>query len=396
MANVIPSRYIVAFLCSSILFSVGCAPKPFQSDGDESAEVVGPMYPAAASVRSIEYLHTQVFPTGTTFKESEIGGISAIVYDSETERYHLLSDDRSVNGPARFFTATIDHGELQKGGDSIQFTDVTTLKRAEGKPFPKHSVDPEGMVLLEDGDFYISSEGDAKRSIAPFVNRFSPEGTQIDQLPLDQKYHPQKQSGIRNNLAFESLTLTPDHNTLVTGTENGLIQDGPAADLETPTYARIIFYDLPSAKVSAEYGYRVEPVPLAPIIAGQLRTNGLVELLAVDNDGTFLALERAFSVGRGNSVKLFEISSSQAQDIQHIKSLADQVGKLLIPEEALVSKTELLDFGRDLNIVPDNLEAMCWGPLFADGSRLLVLVSDNNFNVHQETQFIFLKVLLQP
>ncbi len=33
-------------------------------------------------------------------------------------------------------------------------------------------------------------------------------------------------AGIRNNLAFESLTISPDQKTLFTATENALFQDG--------------------------------------------------------------------------------------------------------------------------------------------------------------------------
>jgi hypothetical protein len=54
-----------------------------------------------------------------------------------------------------------------------------------------------------------------------------------------------------------------------------------------------------------------------------------------------------------------------------------------------ISKTLLLDFA-DLGIAPDNLEGMTFGPRLADGRRLLVVISDNNFNPLQTTQFIAL------
>ena len=325
---------------------------------------------------------------------SEIGGISGIAYDPREEVYHLLSDDRGISGPARFFTATIDAEKLGTGDDAIGFIKVTPLKKEDGSSFPKNSLDPEGIVIHPEGDFHISSEGDARRTIAPFVNRFSADGKQSGQLPVHRKYLPKKETGIRNNLAFESLTLTPDGASLVTATENGLIQDGPKADLDTRSISRIIVYDLPSAAVRAEYAYQVDSVPKAPIIPGQFRTNGLVELLAVDDAGTFLALERAYSTGRGTTVKLYEISTAGAKDIRNIPRLADSEGQLLIPSEELVGKTPLLDFALDLGIIPDNLEAMCFGPILADGKRLLVVVSDNNFNENQKTQVVFLKVSL--
>ena len=48
----------------------------------------------------------------------------------------------------------------------------------------------------------------------------------------------------------------------------------------------------------------------------------------------------------------------------------------------------------DLGIQPDNLEAMAFGPRLPDGRRSLILVSDNNFNPSQTTQFIVLALNL--
>ena len=43
--------------------------------------------------------------------------------------------------------------------------------------------------------------------------------------------------------------------------------------------------------------------------------------------------------------------------------------------------------------LPDNIEGMAWGPSLADGRRLLVLISDDNFNPTQRpTQVIFIAV----
>jgi hypothetical protein len=56
----------------------------------------------------------------------------------------------------------------------------------------------------------------------------------------------------------------------------------------------------------AEYTYRTEPVQDAPSPAGAFANNGLVELLALDDQGTLLALERSFSTGvPGNDIRLF-------------------------------------------------------------------------------------------
>jgi hypothetical protein len=41
----------------------------------------------------------------------------------------------------------------------------------------------------------------------------------------------------------------------------------------------------------------------------------------------------------------------------------------------------------------DNIEGISWGPKLANGHRSLILVSDNNFNPDQRTQFLAFEVM---
>jgi len=52
-----------------------------------------------------------------------------------------------------------------------------------------------------------------------------------------------------------------------------------------------------------------------------------------------------------------------------------------------VQKTLLLDLD-ELGLTLDNVEGMTFGPNLPDGSRSLVLVSDNNFDPAAFTQFL--------
>jgi 3-phytase len=61
-----------------------------------------------------------------------------------------------------------------------------------------------------------------------------------------------------------------------------------------------------------------------------------------------------------------------------------------------MSKELVADFELDLGVVPDNLEALTFGPLLPDGRLLMIAVSDNNFNPSQTTQVIALAVELGP
>lgn len=317
-------------------------------------------------VISLEFLGETSFETGFSYENTEVGGLSAITYDAANQQYFLLSDDRSDINAARFYTATIDMSDGSLDDGDISFTSVVSLKDSNTQVYPQSSIDPEGLALSAKGDLYLSSEGDARNLIDPFVQRIDAvTGSTLAELPVPAKYSPtaDQTSGIRNNLAFEALTLTPDGNTLYTGLENALYQDGSAATVDTQSPARILKFNLADLNDSTEFIYQVEQTPDAPIPADAFSTNGLVELLALNNDGALLALERAFSVGVGNDVRLYEI---------------DEMG----------NKRLLLNVEDHYGIVPDNLEGMTFGPDLADGRKRLLMVSDNNFGATQKTQFL--------
>ena len=128
------------------------------------------------------------------------------------------------------------------------------------------------------------------------------------------------------------------------------------------------------------------------MVKGPGAFNGLSELLALDDMGTFLVMERSFAVGVGNTIRLFEASTEGATEVSGISALDVTPAPAYTP---MFSKL-VVDFENDLGVDPDNLEAMTFGPPLADGRQLLIAVSDNNFNPSQTTQFIALAVTLVP
>jgi myo-inositol-hexaphosphate 3-phosphohydrolase len=341
-------------------------------------------------VTDIEFLGELTFPTGLQFEGTEVGGLSGLTYDPGRGVFYAVSDDRSQIDPARFYTLDIDIGDGDLVAGDINFTDVTTLLGPDGQPFPALSLDPEGIALTDAG-VLISSEGDANALVSPFVNLFSLQGQQLSALPIDAKYLPtaDQSSGIRNNLAFESLTVTPDQTTLYTATENALFQDGPAATLESGSASRIIKYDLVTGEPVAEYIYVTDPVEAEPNPPGSFANNGLVELLAIDNDGTLLAIERAFSTGVGNTIKIYKVLTQGATDVSGVDAVETEIddGELAVNLDQPAQKELLFDLA-DLGIPLDNVEGISFGPKLADGRQSIILVSDNNFAATQFTQFL--------
>ncbi|MGH2538706.1 MAG: esterase-like activity of phytase family protein [Candidatus Promineifilaceae bacterium] len=359
--------------------------------------------PAAAQagpglIVSVESLGLVTFATGTIFAGTEVGGLSAVTYDAARGVYYVLSDDRSEINPARYYTVGVDLGDGSLDPGDVAFQAVTFLKQKNGDAYPPFSLDPEGAYLLRPGQLYISSEGNADGAppLDPFVNRFNPDGKLNRELTIPAKFLPDgaETFGVRDNLAFESLTAAPDGRKLATATENALHQDGPASSLTDSSPSRLLEFELGSKRPAREFVYCVEPIPQAPIPPGAFADNGLSEMQALDNQGTFLAMERSFAVGVGNTVILYETSSQGATDVSAIEAL----GLSGCPAGAItpMSKSLVADFEQDLGLDPDNLEGMAFGPALPDGRLVLLVVSDNNFNPSQTTQFIALAVEFAP
>ncbi|MFW2333130.1 esterase-like activity of phytase family protein [Ilumatobacter sp.] len=347
------------------------------------------------TVAGVEFLGEVVVPTGELFDDTEVGGLSSITYDARRGVYYTLSDDqgnRSTGDPVRYYTVDIDLADGTLDDGDLEFVDVTQLFEKRKRPFAPGGLDPEGFALGRGGQLFMSSEGNtlADPIIDPFIRRYNRRGRPTADLPIPEHYHPNGvDRGVRFNLAFESLNVTPNRRSLVTAAEGALFQDGPASTFENGSLARILEYDLRWRWPIAEYVYEVGPWAEPSSIFG---VNGIVEVLPIDNNGTMLVMERSFSVGgvlgggTGNVVVINEISTAGATDVLDVDALYEDGAPIPVTP---VSSREVFAFD-DLGIPIDNIEGMTFGPTLPDGRRTLVIVSDNNFNAAQFTQFIVL------
>ena len=344
----------------------------------------------AAPSTELEFLGQQIFPTSTQFEGTSFGGLSSIAYDERRNVFYVISDDQ-VN--VRFYTLRIGVGG---GAPAVQILAVTSLLDESGQPFAPQSVDPEGLTLTRDDTLVITSEGFAARLIDPWVREFDLRGRQLRSLPLPSAFLPNAAGtrGVRQNLGFESAGMTPNGRFLFTGTENAIVQDGPPATVGAGSPSRILRYDFRSPGIVArreldrQYVYWTDPIAEPPVPSTQFAVNGLVELLPLSTQ-TLLSMERSFSVGApdtGNTIKLFDVDVTGADDVNGFDSLA-----LLLGSIDAVEKTLLLDLD-ELGIPLDNVEGMTFGPDLPDGRRSLILVSDNNFSPAAFTQFLLFAV----
>ena len=362
--------------------------------------LTGGSLPASAGLTSLELLGQTAIPAPTRIDGVPLGGLSGLTFDPRSGRYLALSDDRSEEGPARFYRLAIDlpgagSASTAPIAPTVAVEAAVTLVGPGGAPFVRRSLDPEGIAIAGLGGhaqerIYVSSEGEAKIGLAPFVDEFDLAGRFVRELPLPARYRPAVGAavGVRNNLGFEALCLTPDGRYLLAGTENGLAQESPAAAPGVPSRTRLLRWDLERGGAPEEFLYVVEAVSRTPPSPADVIVNGLVEAIALDRDD-LLTLERQWVPGVGIEMKLFAVSLAGVPNVADIDPPATEA----LPA---AKKTLLLNFA-DLGLPLDNFEGMTFGPPLADGRRPLFIVSDDNFNPDlQKTLVLAFAVGFEP
>lgn len=342
---------------------------------------------------SLEFVDQYQIPKAT-FQDTKIGGLSAIAYKREEDKFYVLSDDRGRISPARFYTFQLQLKQANKAIKIVSFKPekVTLLRDENDQQYQKGSIDPEGLALSPRGTVFISSEGNPTQNIKPFIAEYGLEtGKKIADIPLPKRFlagdETDSPQGIQENLAFESLTinrvgLPQDPFRIFTATESTLIQD-ECFEGEEQTKIRFLHYvinPVGNPVLIAEHLYLLDSAPVEVI------SNGLTELLALKTEGYFLSLERTFGF-TGAGAKIFQVVIGNATDTSNIKNLKGDT------QQITPLKKELLFNLEDLGIELDNLEGMTVGPRLPDGSRSLILISDDNFNDEQVSQLLLFRLL---
>jgi len=338
----------------------------------------------------------QNIPTGTLFQGVEFGGISGIDRAADGT-YYAMSDDRGgERGTPRFYNLSLQYDLNAFAGVTIN--SQTYMQRPDGTNFPSNArtVDPESIRVAPNGNLYWSSEGNWNANAAlryqPFVREMSPSGTFVREFntPGMFNYVDNTTTGGRNNKLFEALTVTPN-GTIYTANEDALIQDGNITTLTTGSVVRVTAINPLTGNSGAQYAYRLPNIPVDAAPGAPFGPdNGLPELLAID-DHSFIALERAFASGVGNTIRL--VKTTISVDTTDVSGVASLVGASF----TAMSREVLLEMAITYEgVTMDNTEAISWGKTLANGNRSLVLAVDNNFSATQTTQFMVFEVSAVP
>lgn len=323
-----------------------------------------------------------------SFEGSTVGGLSGIDYDQRRGEYLLLSDDRSDLAPVRFYQMQWSPIARQ---DPPRPMGVTYLRRANGEPWPSRRnaapevavPDPEAIRWRADTDTLLwTSEGDLQRGFGQALYESRRDGSLVRQIPLPAMFDAASDGhrGARDNLGLEGLALTPDGRHAWLAMEAALLQDGPLPSFTAPGGpCRFTQIELSTGKAIRQIAYVPDPIPRRPLLPGTYADNGVSEVLMIDAD-RMLVLERSYAVGAGNSLRLYEIDTRGGSDVLAVDALAPDnhkpAQKTLVADFATLGLSQL-----------DNTEGLCWGPDLPNGHRMLVAVSDDNFNPLQITQF---------
>jgi hypothetical protein len=293
----------------------------------------------------------------TTFDGTSVGGLSALSLTGHGA--NALVDNQGAT-QARYYELALKNGVPTVTG-------VTRLTQPDGTPFTGQSFDGEGLVALKDGTVLASSETE------PSIRRFSRSGKQIGQLPVPDRFRVAPLGEATTNLTLEGLGLSPDGKTLWAGMEGPLASDGftpeGGARVRFLRYARDKHGDW---QVAGERLYVTDP------------GLGVSELQVVDND-ELLVLERGFTAGVGNTVRVY----------QAFLKGGDPVYKRLLADLGDCPSAGATTPGTQRNPLLDNIEGMAIGDRLPGGGRLLALISDDNFSTGQVTRTYALRVRLR-
>jgi hypothetical protein len=289
----------------------------------------------------------------TTFDGTFVGNFSALAVDPDggidalSDRSSLFTLDPRTFAPTR----------------------VVDLADENGQP-----LDSEGLVVDRDRTRLITSE------VEPSVRRYDRDGKLLGALPVPDALRVAPAGRATTNLTFEGLALQPDDRTLIASMEGPLAGDD--ADL-----VRFQTWNRKNPKadfvLGAQHGYRVD----AGLGVSDITPTG---------DGRLLVLERGFTTGVGNTIRLFLADPRHASDISGVTNLTATTDARLIGKTLLADIGDCPSLGATAkqpqpNPLLDNIEGVTVVGEDHNDLRLL-LVSDDNQGAGQTTRLYELTV----
>jgi hypothetical protein len=328
-----------------------------------SAHDAGVCPPAARAVGFSDNLDKLVYD-GVT-----LGGLSSIAWDKRSGAWASTVDNHATD-PARiwFFRDPLHPAVVR---------DPLILRRPDGTAYDGTTADDEGLAVLPDGDFVVSSETE------PSIRIFGRDGVQKDALPVPARFAVAPAGQATANATLEGLTLMPGGRRIVAAMEGALSGD------TDPTLHRFLVYDKGSRgrwSLVKQIAYRAQSGLRIPEVAGY-------------GHDSLLVMEAAFDTVNGNSIDLYAV-----QDINRTPDVSKVADLAAAPARDVLRKTLVADLVKcptlgaparepQANPLLDNYEGMAVVP-GRRGSDTIELISDDNFGAAQFTRVLTLTARL--
>lgn len=247
-------------------------------------------------------------------------------------------------------------------------------------PLNPNGLDTEGLVRTSAGDFWISEEYSPSLvhvdRTGKVIKRYIPEGLNLEgtDYPV-AKVLPPIYGKRKINRGFEGIALSGDEKTVYMVLQSPLLNPDRKTG-EASRNTRVLVFDIPSEKVTAEYVYRFDVSkefdPNPKNTPDEMKLSGVIAL----NPTTLLILERTDLIA-----KLYSVDLSQATNILGSKwndaNTAPALEALADPATAevrVMPKTLVLDLS-SIKGMPEKIE----GIALLDPNTLAV-ANDNDFD----------------
>jgi hypothetical protein len=229
-------------------------------------------------------------------------------------------------------------------GKALTGLDPTQVRAAAGA-FPalpqteggKLSLDPEAVVRMPDGSFFISDE------YTPGIFRFSAEGKLLGVTRPPEAFSPMRKGelnfssnnpgptaskpvppnperGRQNNQGFEGMSLSIDGKSLTTVLQTATRQDGGDSPA-TRRHTRALVYDIADPANLKLVREHVVPLPVFQNGEGKTLVAAQSELLAIDAD-QFLLLSRDSNNGQSMKGTTSLYRKIDILDLRHATNIA--------------------------------------------------------------------------
>ena len=348
--------------------------------------MVAPSPPAAVVAPVLTWLGEFTRPAAAVYPalsdSAKFGSLSGLALDVASGQWVGAIDDREGT---RVAWLTIDFA-----GGRLQVTPNRMMALTPGPGVPDRVAresDLEAIAALPDGTFLMGEEGHVRDGEVwqPVILHVTRDGVVMSVTPYPRMFSivDDPARGLRDNQGFESLARTPD-GRVIAGLEQPLKEDGEPTSFERPGRGRLIEFSQRGGRWRSgrQWRYMISPTPRIdgfPQICND-GENGLVDLLAL-TETTFIAMERACLLDAAgeqsaNTIQLFTVElvgrDTRKLPLLDLATLAPQLSPALARLE--------------------NFEALSFGPALPDGTRTMLVVSDDNFRATQKTSFLLFAI----